>query len=249
MTAHKFWRFLIKDNNGGDTVNTASIALSIAPHSTILISNSSFSGAMPATHEILFEFTTAQNIGAYSIQAQGATAPKSWQLEFSDNHIDWTIAHIEYAQTRWQTNETRWFEIALFELNLTVSGSDAAQSFNLFVHDLSGNLLLKKSVQNGNATLLMPDAKPVSVTVLQDFGTTWQAGKYYSAGALISPTNPQATPFYYRNRTGAISDLIEPVWSTNPEIFTHDSGCIWELVERLNQPITQSPLIPTRKIS
>jgi hypothetical protein len=269
MTAHKFWRFRITENNGGDTVVFSALTLSVAPFTTDLtpvnqakvatythqgISGDVYvgiwTGVMPSENtQLYFEFKEPQLVGAYSLQAVGSTAPKSWVLEHSDDGVDWIIAAIQYAQRNWQTNENRHFVCELYELSLSVNGSNAAPHFNAFIHDLNGDKILKKKVFNGVTTFLMPDSKPVSVTVLQDFGTAWQAGKYYKAGTLISPTNPQTTPFYYRNRTGAISDLIEPTWSTNPEIFTHDSGCIWELVERLNQPITQSPLIPTRKIS
>lgn len=251
MNPHKYWRLVFTGNNGGDTVSVTDIVLSTHPHTLNLIANSvGFSGAMPAnSHEKSFEFAAPITIGAYSFAAQGATAPKSWRLEFSDNSVNWSIAHIEHAQTRWQTGEVRHFIADLYALNLTVNGSNAAQSFNVFIHDLQGELITKKTVQNGNTEILMPNQNAVSVTVVQECGDAWQAGKYYESGALVIPTNPQSTPFYYRNRVGAISDLIEPTWSTNPEVFTHDSGCIWEVVERFNQPITQFPLIPTRKIS
>jgi hypothetical protein len=203
---------------------------------------------MPAnSHEKTFEFAAPITVGAYSFAAQGSNAPKSWRLEFSDNSVNWFIAHIEHSQTRWQTGEVRNFVTDLHSLSLTINGSNAAQSFNVFVHDLLGELITKKTVQNGNSEILMPNQNAVSVTVSQECGDTWKAGRYYKSGSLVIPTNPQTTPFYYRNRVGSISGLIEPTWLTNPEVFTHDSGCIWEVVERFNQPITQFPLIPTRK--
>lgn len=251
MKPHKYWRFIFTDNNGGDAISVSDIVLSTHPHSLNLISNGAgFSGSMPTkSHEKKFEFTTAITVGAYSFAAQGATAPKSWQLEFSDNGVMWSIAHIEYSQTRWQTNENRHFIVDLYVLNLLINGSNAALSFNVFIHDLNGELVTKKSVQNGNTEMLMPNSNAVSVTVVQECGEKWQAGKYYKSGALVIPTTPQNMSFYYRNRVGGISDVIEPTWQTNPEIFTHDSGCIWEVVERFNQPITQFPLIPMRKVS
>ena len=249
MNPHKYWRLVFTNNNGGDTISLSEIVLSERPHTLNLIANGvGFSGVMPAVaHEKTFEFTTATTVGAYSFAAQGATAPKSWRLEFSDNGVNWSIAHIEHAQTRWQTGEVRNFIADLHSLNLMINGSNAAQSFNVFVHDLNGELITKKPAQNGNIEILMPNQNAVSVTVVQECGDTWQAGKYYKSGSLVIPTNPQSTPFYYRNRVGGISSLAEPIWSTNPEVFTHDSSCIWEVVERFNQPITQFPLIPTRK--
>lgn len=249
MNPHKYWRLVLTDNNGGDTVSVSNIVLSTHPHALNLIANGvGFSGAMPAVaHEKTFEFLTPIAIGAYSFQAQGANAPKAWRLEFSDNGVNWSIAHIEHTQKLWQTGEVRYFIADLYALNLVINGSNAAQSFNVFVHDLQGELVIKKNFQNGNTEILMPNQNAVSITAVQECGDTWNSGNYYKSGALVIPTNPQTTPFYYRNRVGAISDLIEPTWSTNPEVFTHDSSCIWEVVERFNQPITQFPLIPTRK--
>jgi hypothetical protein len=251
VNPHKYWRLVFTDNNGGDIVSVSDIVLSTHPHTLNLIANSvGFSGAMPAnSHEKSFEFAAPITIGAYSFAAQGATAPKSWCLEFSDNGVNWSIAHIEHTQKLWQTGEVRYFVADLYSLNLAINGSNAAQSFNVFVHDLQGELITKKTVQNGNTEILMPNQNAVSVTAVQECGDAWQAGKYYESGALVIPTNPQSTPFYYRNRVGSISGLIEPTWLTNPEVFTHDSCCLWEVVERFNQPITQFPLIPTRKIS
>lgn len=251
MNQHKYWRLVFTDNNGGDIVSVSDIVLSTHPHTLNLIANSVvFSDAIPdKSHEKMFEFAAPITVGAYSFVAQGATAPKSWRLEFSDNGVNWSIAHIEHTQTRWQTGEVRYFIADLHSINVEINGSNAAQSFNIFVHDLQGELVTKKTVQNGNTEILMPNQNAVSVTVSQECGNTWQAGHYYPSGALVIPTNPQTIPFYYRNRVGSISGLIEPTWSTNPEVFTHDSSCIWEVVERFNQPITQFPLIPTRKIS
>jgi hypothetical protein len=251
VNLHKYWRLVFTDNNGGDTINVTDIVLSERPHTLNLIANGmGFIGAMPTnSYEKKFEFAVPITVGAYSFTAQGATAPKAWRFEFSDNGIKWSIAHIEHSQTRWQTGEVRNFIADLHSLNLTIKGSNAAQSFNVFIHDLQGELITKKSVQNSNTEILMPNQNAVSVTVVQECGEAWQAGKYYKSGSLVIPTNPQSTPFYYRNRVGGISSLVEPIWSTNPEIFTHDSGCIWEVIERFNQPITQFPLISVRKIS
>jgi hypothetical protein len=250
MNPHKYWRLLIQDNNGGDTVELFELALTTHANSlNLLPPNTNFFATMPAqNNEKVFEFSTPFAIGGYSFKAQGATAPKAWRLEYSDNKADWQLAHLEYAKTRWQTNEIRRFEVALFELNLSINGSIAAPFFNLLIHDVNGELILKKIVQNGTESLLMPSDNAVSVTLVQGCGNTWQAGRYYKTGALVLPKNPTTTPFYYRNRHGGISDLIQPNWQTNPEIFTVDSGCLWEVVERLNQPITQFPLIPTRKL-
>jgi hypothetical protein len=268
MTAHKFWRFRITENNGADNVIFSAFTLSEAPYTVDLTALTQFkvgtythqglsgnvnagvwTGVMPSANtQIYFEFNEPQNIGAYSLQASGGTAPKAWVVEYSDDGTTWHLAAIQYAQRNWQADEQRHFVCELYELSLSLNGSNAAAYFNAFVHDLSGELILKKRVFNGETSFLMPNSNPVSVTVSQEFGSAWQAGKYYIANTLVIPTNVTAKPYYYRNRHGGISDLVEPLWSTNPEVLTPDSSCVWELVERLNQPITQAPLIPVRKL-
>lgn len=268
MSAHQFWRFRITENNGADTVVFSNFALRIAPHTADLTSLTAFkvstythqgidgdvqtgiwTGVMPSENtQISFKFNEPQTIGAYSLQATGGTAPKAWVIEYSDDDANWHLAAIQYAQRDWQANEQRHFVCELYELSLSVNGSNAAPYFNAFVHDLNGLLILKKQLFNGATTFLMPDNQPVSVTVTQEFGTLWQAGKYYTQGVLVIPTDVTTKPYYYRNRKSGISEITEPNWSNDPQVLNHDSGCIWELVERLNQPITQSPLIPTRKL-
>lgn len=270
MTPHKYWRFRITENNGADTVVFSNFTLSLAPFTeniAQLYANASlqragtythqgltgdvhygvWSGVMPSeTTQYSLMFREPEMIGAYSFQASGGTAPKSWLLEYSDDDAIWHIAHIEYGQTNWQANENRHFETQLYELSLSVNGSNAAPYFNAFIHDTGGNLILKKQVFNGETSILMPDNKPVSVTITQEFGAMWQAGHYYTQGVLVIPSSVTIHPYYYRNRKSGISQTFEPNWSNDPQILNYDSGCIWELVERLNQPITQSPLIPLK---
>lgn len=270
MTPHKFWRFRITENNGADTVVFSNQTFSAVPYGEdiTLVSNHThwntathqgldgdvyarvWTGKMPSENiQIYYEFSNPEIVGAYSITATGATAPKSWVIEYSDDGTVWTLAAIQYAQSDWQINEQRHFVCELYELNLSLNGSNAAPWFNAFIHDLQGELILKKIVFNGETSFLMPDENPVSVTIIQEFGSAWRAGTYYTTGTIVIPTDVMSKPYYYRNRHSGISDLIEPDWETDPQILNHDSGCIWELIERLNQPITQSPLIPTRKIT
>ena len=62
---------------------------------------------------------------------------------------------------------------------------------------------------------------------------------------LIFPTNPATTPYYYKATTGGTSGIAEPVWGTSPGSTIPDGSVVWEYVERLIQPITQGPIIPT----
>ena len=256
MSPQRFWQLRITETNGNDCVIDG-LELTNYPHSINLISPehnvTQFAPIEPTFSSVItntlfhYEFTQPQIVGAYSFTANGLSAPKSWVLEFSDDGNHWTLAHIEYAQRNW-LNERRRFVAELYELTLSLNGSNAARWFNAFIHDLSGELILKKTVFNGSTTVLMPDSEPVSVTIAQECGTKWQALKTYFIDDLVFPNDPSLTPYYYRNRKTAMTADTEPVWSTNPNAFTNDSGCVWELVERLNQPITQYPLIPTRKL-
>lgn len=260
MAGHRFWQLRITKTNGNDSALTG-LEFSNYPHTANLIAQEhnlvqQYQNIVPilptysstVTNTLFhYEFSEPQIVGAYSFEANGLSAPKSWVLEFSDDGNSWTLAHFEYSQRDW-INERRHFVAELYELNLSLNGSNAARWFNAFIYDLSGELILKKAVFNGDTTVLMPNSNPVSVTINQECGTKWQAQKTYFIDELVFPTNPNATPYYYRNRKTAMTADIEPIWSTNPDAFTTDGGCVWEMVERFNQPITQSPLIPVRKL-
>ena len=245
MISARFWQLRVLETNGNDSALTG-LELSNYPHTANLIPLATVSTISNTLFH--YEFTDPQIVGAYSFTANGLSAPKSWALEYSNDNQHWTTAHFEYNQRDW-LNETRRFIVELYELNLSINGSNAARWFNVFVHNLQGELIIKKLAINGNLSFLIPDSQPVSVTVSQECGTVWQSSKTYFVDDLVFPTDTTATPFYYRNRKTNLSHNTEPTWSTNPEILTQDSGCLWELVERFNQPITQFPLIPTRKIS
>lgn len=270
MSAHKFWRFSVLKNNGADTVQFQDLRLSEYAHGldillpqhnrvkSVTISQLSgdlgtrnFSGAVAENtmHSITVETFEPEIIEWYTLTASGVTAPKTWQLEFSDDGVFWNLAHIQHAQTNWGSNESRPFVAHLHELNLSIQGSNAAQSFFANVYDLvSGELIIRKQTFTNECSFLMPDATPVCVTVSQAFGTAWKKRIYYKTGALVMPTNPMITPYYFRNRRAGISGLTEPEWQLNPEILTPDDSCEFELVERFNAPISHAPIIPVRKL-
>jgi hypothetical protein len=270
VSAYKFWRFSVLKNNGADTVQFQDLRLCAYPHGldillpqhnrvkNVFISEltgdlgtRNFSGAAAENtqHSITVETFEPEIVEWYTLTASGVTAPKTWQLEFSENGAFWNLAHLEHAQTNWGSNEARPFVAHLHELNLNIQGSNAAPSFFANVYDLaSGELIIRKQTFTNDCHFLMPDATPVCVTVAQTFGTAWQKRIYYRAGALVMPTNPIATPYYFRTRRAGISGLTEPVWQLDPEVLTSDGSCEFELVERFNAPISHAPIIPVRKL-
>ena len=244
MISARYWQLRILETNGNDSALT-DLELSNYPHTANLIPLATVSTISSTLFH--YEFADPQIVGAYSFTANGLSAPKSFVIEHSDDNQHWTLAHIEHSQRDW-LNERRHFVVELFELSLSLNGSNAARWFNAFIHNRHGELILSKQVFNGTTAILMPDAQHVSVTVTQECGTVWEASKTYFIDDFVFPTDTTATPYYYRNRKTMLSGNSEPTWSTNPEILTHDGGCVWELIERFNQPITQFPLIPSRKI-
>ena len=106
MTAHKFWRFRVNENNGGDSVVFSNFNLSVAPYTQNLVPLSTQTAEAKQT---TFVFAEAQTVGAYSLQATGATAPKSWVVEYSDDGTDWVVVALEYLQRDWLANEARHF--------------------------------------------------------------------------------------------------------------------------------------------
>jgi len=85
---------------------------------------------------------------------------------------------------------------------------------------------------------------PHMITVTPDQGAPWTRSTTKIVGSLCYPTDPNATPYYYKSLSIGTTGATEPVWVTTPGLTVVDGGVTWECVERLVQPITQSPLIP-----
>ncbi|WP_367156172.1 glycine-rich domain-containing protein [Methylomonas sp. HYX-M1] len=134
---------------------------------------------------------------------------------------------------------------AATNLDIDIQSGIVADAFNVAVcraHDLSLFKTLRLGAGINHVTL--PN-RPMIVTVAPYIGDTWQLAQPYVAGDLVMPLDTVAKPYYYTAALSGTSGNTEPNWPATPGQTVTDGTVTWECVERMVQPITQGPLIPS----
>jgi len=137
--------------------------------------------------------------------------------------------------------------------SLVISGniieSLAATDFIIEAHNASNGVLSGRDVSSGASYTvgIKTNEKAHYVTIKPDMGAAWLPSTVYALNAKAFPTDPVSTPYYYKRLIAGTSGTTEPTWPTTPGGRCDDGGVTdaWELVERLVQPITHGPLIPS----
>lgn len=135
------------------------------------------------------------------------------------------------------------------QLSGTISESLAANTFIARAYDVAdGSLVGAKTFSDSSSFTIdiKTKAKACHVTVSTD-GTIWQPNAVFALNSKVFPSNPVATPYYYKRLAAGTSGATEPTWLIIPGGRCNDGAVTdaWELVERLIQPITHGPLIPS----
>ncbi|MDP3876284.1 MAG: WD40 repeat domain-containing protein [Methylobacter sp.] len=133
-----------------------------------------------------------------------------------------------------------------WKIDGNISESLAASSWTAAVYDYASGALINSQTFTGTSfSVVLNTPEPVKVTVSANQGGKWTASKTTSLDALAYPTNPINTPYYYQATAGGVTGVSEPVWPITEGGTVVDGTVTWTRVERLIQPITQAPLIPT----
>lgn len=141
-------------------------------------------------------------------------------------------------------------DIAVTTLSLSVDivESLAATLFRvvaLRIADMSQSYLADLAAGHHDLEISYIQNGPHIVTVMPVYGDAWEEGKTIAANDLVIPTAPGSTPYYFKALNSGTTGTTEPPWPTVPGGQVSDNGITWELVERMSQPITHGPLIPT----
>lgn len=94
-------------------------------------------------------------------------------------------------------------------------------------------------------TLSVPSENAVNVTIEAQQGSVWETIKLYSLDDLVFPTEPDVTPYYYECTTAGTSGGTEPVWPITISGTVTDGSVEWTRVEKLINPETHGPIMPT----
>jgi len=133
------------------------------------------------------------------------------------------------------------------QLSGTVSADLAADEFVAEAYQASDGALSGRKVFTGSAFSvdIKTSEKAHYLTVKPNVGAAWKASTPYALNGKVFPGNPVDKPYYYTAIASGISGATEPNWPITPGQTVSDGGITWECVERLVQPITHGPLIPS----
>ena len=146
------------------------------------------------------------------------------------------------------TDQGAVYEYVSYTLSGVIVESLAANTFIARAYDVvSGALVGVAKITDTSSFTINGVAKiPCYVTVSADY-KAWQAETIYALDDKVFPSDPTATPYYYKRTVSGVSGTTEPTWPTTPAGQCNDGASVnaWERVERLIQPITHGPRIPS----
>lgn len=134
----------------------------------------------------------------------------------------------------------RWEVIGSIDENL------AETNWICSAYDLATDVLLKSVITSTpNFTIPLASPDPVKVTVSPTPFGIWSESSSIGLNDRIYPTDPENTPYYYKCTTSGTTASTEPTWPVTTNSTVTDGSVVWEIVERIIQPITHAPLVPT----
>ena len=166
----------------------------------------------------------------------------------------WIASNYDSAQD----TLVRYEHVDSFLLDKIISGTItetlAVTQWLIRSYDYATGALVASMVSpNGAFELSIPVGywTPQSVTISPEQGIVWSPETAKDVGDLVFPNDPVTTPYYFQcTVSGTVGDGItgttEPDFNSNtlPGNTVVDGNVTWEVVERMVQPITHSPLIP-----
>lgn len=191
-------------------------------------------------------------IDSYSLQGwhytnQSSLAAKTFHFQYFDGS-DWITLDSQTEQTEWARYEVRTYTVTpaiVYEIASTISESLAATDFNVRAYDIvSGELRTQALSIDGTYSLLFANNAAVMITCSADEGNAWSAEIVHALDEKVFPTDPVATPYYFKCTQAGTTGDTEPVFPQIPGDTVTDNAVIWQCVERLIEPISQGPLVP-----
>lgn len=135
------------------------------------------------------------------------------------------------------------------QISGTIVESLAANTFIARARDIDTGALVGTKAFTGTSSFtvdITTAAQACEVTVSADY-KIWKASTVYTLDDKVFPVDPVAKPYYYKRIAAGTSGSTEPTWPTTAGGQCDDGAVTnaWELVERLIQPVTHGPLIPS----
>lgn len=160
-----------------------------------------------------------------------------------------TLSHVAlYNYALSDSRIAAHYAAAFRSISAEINESLTASSFVASAYRANDGFLVGRKVTgSGVFTMDVDSLDPVYVEVHPVMGETWKKSAGYAMDDLAFPSNPVATPFYYKRLVAGTSGATEPTWPTTPGNKCNDGAVTdaWECVERMVQPITHGPLVPS----
>jgi len=150
-----------------------------------------------------------------------------------------------YGDTSIHDHEELNISLVRRKIDGAITESVAGEKFKVYANKYdTGEYVADTEVNTAASTaytMEFANSEPVILTARVD-ATKWKEGGYI-ATEQVYPTDPAATPYYYKCTTPGTTAASEPVWPTSAGTVT-DGTVAWTFVERLIKPEAQAPLIP-----
>lgn len=144
------------------------------------------------------------------------------------------------------STQTAPFPNGVSYVPILLTESLTANNFITNIHKLNDASKVKSTIlTSGTTNVFLSIYDPVSITVLPEQGDVWKPSHSYTTNDLVFPTTVETTNYYYKLTNSGTSSATEPTWGTTIGGTTTDSaGRTYECIDKITQPITQSPIVP-----
>lgn len=174
----------------------------------------------------------------------GAVASDKWRW-ISANYNNYSANNNYYS---WEVECYTENSSTVATLTGSIAESLAVTDFSVYAVDCLTKQVVASVIATGDTYSIagLPKSRGYFITAVPEY-QQWKASTVYALDAKVFPPDPVATPYYYKRLAAGTSGATEPTWPIIPGGRCNDGAVTdaWELVERLIQPITHGPLIPS----
>jgi len=177
----------------------------------------------------------------------------SWTLKTTPDNskhwrsLCWSPSLMRLVAVAYDSTGTRVITLDFSKVTFNLIENIASQKFLVSaIRTSDGEGLGARFASSGpDVELALSDNAGVYLTVTADQGKEWKPNESRTVNSKTYPTDSAIKPYYFKALNAGSTGLSEPDWPTEAGSQIVDNGITWELVDRLVQPVTHGPLIPT----
>ena len=134
-----------------------------------------------------------------------------------------------------------------FEVSDVITETLQIDLFEVLIVTLKDSIFVARElVPAGTFNISVFSSDPVIVTIIPHINRgMWKGSESYELGDLIYSNNPLTNDWVFKCAQQGVSATFAPPWQTSPTTQFADGTVIWEVVEPIQMPITNTPVLPT----